>query len=33
VQSHIARFFEQELKTCAAELGGPAGKWPARYGL
>ena len=33
VRSHVARFFEQELKTCAAELGGPAREWPARYGL
>jgi len=33
VRSRIAQFFEQELKACAAELGGPAKKWPARYGF
>jgi Sulfotransferase family len=33
VRSRIAKFFEQELKACAAELGGPARKWPARYGF
>lgn len=29
----MAQFFEQELKACAGELGGPAKKWPARYGF
>lgn len=33
VRSHIAAFFEHELKACAAELGGPATEWPARYGF
>jgi hypothetical protein len=33
VRSRMARFFEQELKACAAELGGPAKLWPARYGF
>jgi len=33
VRSRIAGFFEQELKACASELGGPARHWPARYGF
>ena len=33
VRARIAQFFEQELKACAAELGGPAKRWPARYGF
>jgi Sulfotransferase family len=33
VRSRIAQFFEEELKACAAELGGPAKQWPARYGF
>jgi hypothetical protein len=33
VRSHLARFFKKELKTCAAQLGGPATDWPARYGF
>jgi hypothetical protein len=33
VRCDVARFFEPELKACAAELGGPATAWPARYGL
>jgi hypothetical protein len=33
VRSGVARFFEQELKACAAELSGPAKQWPARYGF
>jgi hypothetical protein len=33
VRSHVAQFFEQELKACAAELGGPAKQWPTRYGF
>jgi hypothetical protein len=33
VRSHIAQFFEQELKACAVELGGPARQWPVRYGF
>jgi hypothetical protein len=33
VRSHLAQFFKKELKACAAELGGPAREWPARYGF
>ena len=33
VRSALAQFFKQELKACAAEFGGPAKKWPARYGF
>jgi Sulfotransferase family len=33
VRSRVAQFFEEELKACAAELGGPAKQWPARYGF
>ncbi len=33
VRSRVAQFFEPELKACAAELGGPAKHWPARYGF
>lgn len=33
VRSHMAHFFEQELKACAGELGGPAVDWPTRYGF
>jgi hypothetical protein len=33
VRDRMAQFFEQELKACAAELGGCARKWPARYGF
>jgi hypothetical protein len=33
VRFRIAKFFEQELKACASELGGPAKSWPARYGF
>ena len=33
VRSHLARFFKKELKACAAQLGGPAREWPARYGF
>jgi hypothetical protein len=33
VRSRIAEFFEHELRACAAELGGPAKSWPARYGF
>jgi hypothetical protein len=33
VRCRIAEFFEQELKACAKELGGPARHWPARYGF
>jgi hypothetical protein len=33
VRSRVAQFFEQELKACAAELGGSAKQWPARYGF
>jgi hypothetical protein len=31
VRSRVAQFFEEELKDCAAELGGPAKEWLARY--
>jgi hypothetical protein len=33
VRTRMAQFFQQELKACAAELGGPAKQWPARYGF
>jgi sulfotransferase family protein len=33
VRDRMARFFEHELKACAAELGGRARSWPARYGF
>jgi hypothetical protein len=33
VRSHLAKFFKNELNTCAARLGGPARDWPARYGF
>jgi hypothetical protein len=33
VRSALAQFFKEELKACAAELGGPAKEWPARYGF
>ncbi len=33
VRSHVAEFFKYELQACAAELGGPAKGWPARYGF
>jgi Sulfotransferase family len=33
VRSALAQFFKDELKACAAELGGPARNWPARYGF
>jgi hypothetical protein len=33
VRRHLAQFFEPELRACAAELGGAAREWPARYGL
>jgi hypothetical protein len=33
VRSRLAQFFEEELKVCAAKLGGPARDWPARYGF
>jgi hypothetical protein len=33
VRSHLARFFKEELKACADELGGPAREWPSRYGF
>jgi hypothetical protein len=29
----LAGFFREELKACAAQLGGPARTWPARYGF
>jgi Sulfotransferase family len=33
VRDRMARFFEHELKACAAELGGRARSWPTRYGF
>jgi sulfotransferase family protein len=33
VRDRMAQFFEKELKACAAELGGRAKSWPARYGF
>jgi hypothetical protein len=33
VRDRMARFFEQELKTCALKLGGRARTWPGRYGF
>ena len=33
VRARMARFFEQELKACASEIGGRAKSWPARYGF
>jgi hypothetical protein len=33
MRSHVAKFFESELKAGAAELGGPALDWPKRYGM
>ena len=33
VRSRLAEFFKKELKACAAELGGAAKEWPARYGF
>ncbi len=33
VRSHLAKIFKNELKTCAAQLGGPAKHWPTRYGF
>jgi hypothetical protein len=33
VRDRMAKFFEQELKACASELGGRAKTWPARYGF
>ena len=32
-RSRLAQFFKDELLSCARELGGPAKKWPARYGF
>jgi hypothetical protein len=31
VRARIAEFFADELKACAAELGGAAREWPSRY--
>jgi Sulfotransferase family len=33
VRGRIAKFFAEELKACAAELGGAAKEWPGRYGF
>ena len=33
VRSHLAQFFKNELRICAARLGGPARDWLARYGF
>ena len=32
-RGELARFFQNELRACAAELGGPAADWPKRYGF
>jgi hypothetical protein len=32
-RTHLATFFQDELRACAIELGGPAVEWPKRYGL
>jgi hypothetical protein len=32
-RTHLAQFFENELRLCATELGGPARDWPSRYNL
>jgi hypothetical protein len=33
MRSHLAGFFEKELKASATELGGAARGWPGRYGF
>jgi Sulfotransferase family len=33
IRSQLGRFFEQELRACARELGGAATEWPSRYGF
>jgi hypothetical protein len=33
VRSRLAQFFKDEVQACAAQLGGPAREWPARYGF
>jgi hypothetical protein len=33
VRTHLAHFFQKELRACATRLGGPAKEWPARYGF
>src|ERR1700730_13069967 len=33
MRSSLGRFFEDELKACATDLGGAAAQWPARYGF
>jgi hypothetical protein len=33
VRAHLARFFADELKACAEELGGAAREWPGKYGI
>ena len=30
-RAHLANFFQEELRACATELGGPAVEWPNRY--
>ena len=30
-RTHLAKFFENELRACAAEFGGPAANWPIRH--
>ena len=30
-RTHLAQFFDDELRACATELGGPAADWPNRY--
>jgi hypothetical protein len=31
MRGELGKFFAEELQACAAELGGPAKAWPARY--
>lgn len=32
-RTHLAQFFESELRACAAEFGGAAAEWPRRYAV
>lgn len=32
-RAHLAQFFENELRSCAVELAGPARNWPVHYNL
>jgi hypothetical protein len=33
LQAMVAERLADEIRACAAALGGPAEAWPARYGL